>query len=64
MGGSVGVGPIDWGVMTAQAVAAELLAVVVAMVDGQPAVLTLGEPPEPGAALAGHAPKLGGEHLT
>ncbi|HOC12938.1 MAG TPA: hypothetical protein PLL50_08690 [Propionicimonas sp.] len=31
--------------MTAQAVAAELLAVVVAMVDGQPSVLTLGEPP-------------------
>ena len=31
--------------MTGQAVTAELLAVVVAMVDGRPSVLTLGEPP-------------------
>ena len=31
--------------MSGQAVTAELLAVVVAMVDGRPAVLTLGEPP-------------------
>lgn len=31
--------------MTGQAVSAELLAVVVAMVDGRPSVLTLGEPP-------------------
>jgi hypothetical protein len=31
--------------MSAQVVAAELLAVVVAMVDGRPSVLTLGEPP-------------------
>ncbi|MFZ0530655.1 MAG: hypothetical protein WAL91_08975, partial [Propionicimonas sp.] len=31
--------------MSGQAVTTELLAVVVAMVDGQPAVLTLGEPP-------------------
>lgn len=33
-------------------------------VGGPAAPLTLGEPPEPGAALAGHTPKLGGEHLT
>lgn len=31
--------------MTGQAVTAELLAVVVAMIDGRPSVLTLGEPP-------------------
>lgn len=31
--------------MTGQAVSAELLAVIVAMVDGRPSVLTLGEPP-------------------
>lgn len=31
--------------MTGQAVTAELLAVVVALVDGRPSVLTLGDPP-------------------
>ena len=42
--------------MTGQAVTAELLAVVVALVDGRPSVLTLGEPPRlpAGPLLASH----------